>query len=237
MRTSDALLDEIEWNWRYDQMVGTVAAAKVAFSQPVGAAERRVGWTEDLVHQVKDWIDRCHLSLSESRHPPSTIVGSWGRWLMDAPGSAFDPGSNDGRKESLFKMDNAIHDVHELEDLYTQAASLMDVLTGGIPDEEVANGWTAAPCGIVAQNLLSLRQLISSGRRLANADSEQWREGLAGSGAKWQTCGGHAWTPGMPHPRFWVDQPGDWWTALGRIVRLFDAVTWSDSWDAADSVG
>ena len=235
--TSDDRLDDIEWNWRYDQMSEAVAAAKAAFSQPGSEAERRVGWTEDLAHQVKDWIDRCQLSLSESRHPSPTIVGSWGRWLMDAPGSAFDPGSCDGRKESLFRMDKAIHDVHELEDLYTQAANLMDLLTGRLPDEEVDNGWSAASCGIVAQHLLSLRQLISSGRRLANVDSELWRDGLAGSGARWQTGGGHAWTAGMPLPRFWVDQPGDRWTALGRIVRLFDAVTWSDSWDAADSEG
>jgi len=215
-------------------MFDAVGNAKSAFKGAFSESERSAGWTEEVVRDMNDWIARCEQALSLSRHPPSSIVGSWGKWLLDLPGTAFDTGSSDWRKEQLLRMDISIHDVHELEDLYLRIVGLIDALERGLPEEELANGWSEDSSDIVNRSLQTLRQLIASGRRLENADSEQWRDTLLTSRVQWQSGGGQPWSPGDRLPRFWVDQPGSLCEALGRIVRLFDAVTWSDSWGESD---
>ena len=224
MTARDTLLDEIESNRRYDRMFDAVAIAKATFSRAVSPSERSAGWTDDLVREVVAWIARCEDALSRSRHPPDSIVGSWGRWLTDVPGEAFDRGSKDKRADRLLDMDIAIHVVHEIEVLYADVAALMDALGKDLPLTEAANGWTDEIAGAIVESLSKLRQLLASGRDLRIRDSERWRDTLTGDWPQWQNGSGWDWKRGDRGPRFWVDRPGSLWQQFGRIDRLFNAV-------------
>jgi hypothetical protein len=148
---------------------------------------------------------------------------------MDSPGRAFDPGVSDPRKHQLYEMDNAIHDVHEIERLYSLVHQLIDTLDDGdITDADRANGWSESVRLDVFASLRDLQALLASGRKLHQVDSELWRDSLSPMSARWRQQIAQPWHPGDSLPRFWIDRPGPLWDALGRIDRLFNAITCSD---------
>jgi hypothetical protein len=222
-----AFLDEIAPNWRYEEMMEALHNAETVFAKPPTESERSVGWTDDINEDVRDWVDRFATAMADSYHPPTSMGTSWGRWLMDVPGRAFNPRVSDWRREQLLTLSNSIHKVQEIERLYLQVCLLMEDLAGGV----AAGGGPDHPgTKEVQERLRTLRQLLASGRRLSESDSEQWRDSLPPHWAHWMQSNGEPWETGDPLPRFWVDQPGELRNALGGIDGLFNAITCSDGW-------
>jgi len=254
----DPTLDDLKVNWRHQRMFGTLEECAWAASEPLSSSERAEGWTDEVLSWIRQWFDRCRDSLSLSPHPPALLAGSWGRWLTDVPGRAFDPGSRDPRKEAVLVVGNRIHAVRQFEDLYLRGKRLRKDLAGPPPEDEIANGWSADVRDGIGNQLERLMVVLRSGRALDDDDVESWYDSLTPYGALWADRYGYSWddpaghTPGFTlddegpswkararhahqrvdrGPRFWKDQRGVLWERLGHIARLFDAVKCTDQFE------
>jgi hypothetical protein len=168
------------------------------------------------------------------------LASSWARWLLDAPGEAFGPGSRDARLSALLELGLAINVVIDYERLYLHVRALQATLAREVPATEVACGWSPAVIADVSAALEDLAENLASGQGLSKDDIEHWHDRLTTCGARWVDGFGHPWgqgeglgTPGpalvsaeeaelraqLASTRFWAEQEGELWRSLGRVVR------------------
>jgi hypothetical protein len=198
-------------------MVEAMAAAQEVADQPLTSTERSIGWTDEIMDAVRDWLANCQADLRISPHPTRRMEVSWVRgW-----DGTFDPRVEDARQTAILRASNAISRVRDFEELLAQITEFERLLNQRDPDHYDLDLSDEAVSGL-EERIEALRDLLEADRPMTKEEIEAWKVSLTPYGAKWTNgVGKQPWRSG-DGSRFWGYQPEIVWQALSLIVDSVD---------------